>query len=187
MQRPARQNPGRPVTNNDILRRLRYTFDFNDAAMIRLFALSACVVSRSEVSDWLKAEDDPQQQPLNDKQLATFLNGLIIEKRGKREGPMPAAEKRLTNNLILKKLRIALNLKDDDLLAILARADLSMSKHELSALFRKPGHKNYRECKDQVLRNFLKGLQLKLRRPSPWDAARLKIRATSSDEPKAGD
>jgi len=61
------------------------------------------------------------------------------------------------------KLKIALNLKAEDVLEIMELAGFLMSKHELSAFFRKPGHKHYRECKDQILRNFLKGMQLKYR------------------------
>jgi uncharacterized protein YehS (DUF1456 family) len=95
--------------------------------------------------------------------LAIFLNGFINDRRGKREGQQPVPEKRLTNNVIFKKLRIALNLKSEDVLDILELAPLRISKHELSAFFRKPGHKHYRQCKDQVLRNFLKGIQLKYR------------------------
>ncbi len=156
------------MTNNDVLRRIRYIFDFNDDKMIALFAQTACEVTRPQMSEWLKKEEDPEYKNMSDTLLATFLNGLIIEKRGKREGPQPEAEKRLNNNLIFRKLRIALNLTDDDILAILALAKLSMSKHELSAFFRKPGHKNFRECKDQVLRNFLKGLQVQLRGGTQW-------------------
>lgn len=151
------------MTNNDILRRIRYTFDFNDSKMISIFALADYPVTRQLVSDWLKKEDDPDYKNCTDVQLATFLNGLIIEKRGKKDGPQPIPEKELTNNIIFRKLKIALNLKDDDVLEILSLADLRISKHELSAFFRRADHKHYRECKDQVLRNFLNGMQLKYR------------------------
>ena len=158
------------MTNNDILRRIRYIFDLNDSKMIELFGLAEYEVTREQVSDWLKKEEDPAFQKLNDIKLAIFLNGLIVDKRGKKEGPKPKAEKRLSNNIIIRKFRIALNLKDEDILAILALAGLTMSKPELSAFFRKPDHKNYRECKDQVLRNFLAGLQLKYRPKGPSTA-----------------
>lgn len=154
------------MTNNDILRRIRYTFDFDDSKMITLFALGDKQVTRGQVSDWLKQEDDPAFKNCSDTHLATFLNGLIVDKRGKKEGVQPRAEKRLTNNLIFVKLRIALNLKAEDILELLELADLHISKHELSAFFRKPGNKHYRECKDQILRNFLRGLQMKFR-PTP--------------------
>ena len=151
------------MINNDILRRLRYTFDFNDDKMIALFALADYEVTRTEISDWLKKEDDPEWKSLHDKHLAIFLNGFINDRRGKKEGEQPKPEKTLTNNIILRKLKIALNMTDDDMLEILVLANFRLSKHELSAFFRKPEHSNYRLCKDQVLRNFLMGLQLKFK------------------------
>ena len=151
------------MTNNDILRRIRYIFDFNDSKMIAVFDLANYQVTRAQISDWLKKEEDPAYQKCTDTQLASFLNGLINDKRGKKEGPQPEPEKRLTNNVVFMKLKIALNLQAEDVLDIMKLADLRMSKHELSAFFRKPGHKNYRECKEQILRNFLMGLQLKYR------------------------
>ncbi|MBN4050111.1 DUF1456 family protein [Nitrospira defluvii] len=151
------------MLNNDILRRIRYTFDFDDATMIRIFALADRQVTRAQISDWLKKEDDPAYAPCNDTWFAVFLNGFIHHKRGKKEGPQPTAEKRLNNNLIFLKLKIALNLQADDVLQMMALVDFRLSKHELSAFFRRPGHKHYRECKDQILRNFLLGLQLKYR------------------------
>jgi uncharacterized protein YehS (DUF1456 family) len=152
------------VTNNDILRRIRYTFDFSDPKMIELFGLAGCEVTREQVSNWLKKEGDPAYQNCSDTQLAIFLNGLINDRRGKQEGEQPKPEKCLTNNIILRKMKIALELKAEDILDITDRAGLSISKHELSAFFRKPGHRHYRNCKDQVLRNFLNGLQMKHRK-----------------------
>jgi uncharacterized protein YehS (DUF1456 family) len=155
------------VTNNDILRRIRYAFDFSDSKMIAIFGLANLEVTREQVSDWLKKEDDPAYQKCTDTQLAIFLNGLINDRRGKKEGPQPEPEKHLTNNIIFRKMKIALDLKADDVLDILDLANLRISKHELSALFRRPDHKHYRSCKDQILRNFLKGVQLKYRDNMP--------------------
>ena len=153
------------MTNNDILRRIRYIFDFNDSKMISLFGLAGHQhqVTREQISDWLKKEDDASFKKCLDVQLAIFLNGLIIDRRGKKEGPQQKPEKYLTNNIIFMKLKIALNLKAEDILEILDLADVHISKHELSAFFRRPGHKHYRDCQYQMLRNFLKGLQLKYR------------------------
>ena len=151
------------MTNNDILRRLRYTFDYDDENMMSLLSLPDKSISREVMSDWLKKEDDPAYKACSDTQLAIFLNNLIDDKRGKKEGVQPELEKHLTNNIIFKKLRIALNLKDVDILEIMELADFKISKHELSALFRKKGHKHHRICKDQILRNFLQGLQKKFR------------------------
>ncbi|MBI4651737.1 DUF1456 family protein [Candidatus Desantisbacteria bacterium] len=151
------------MTNNDILRRIRYIFDFNDSKMIAIFGLADYKVTREEVSYWLKKDDDPAFQKLSGTQMAIFLNGLIIDKRGKKEGLEPEPEKHLNNNIIFRKLKIALNLQAEDILEIMNTSDLRISKHELSAFFRKPDHKHYRDCKDQILRNFLKGIQLKYR------------------------
>ena len=151
------------MTNNDILRRIRYIFDYNDSKMIAIFGLADAKVTRGQVSDWLKKEEDPAFQKCSDSQLASFLNGLIIERRGKKEGAQPDPEQRLNNNIIFRKVKIALDLKAEDILALLAQSDMRISKHELSALFRKPDHKHYRECNDQILRNFLNGVQLKYR------------------------
>lgn len=151
------------MTNNDILRRIRYIFDFNDAQMLEVFALAGAEVRRGHIVSWLLKEDDPSYQECNDKMLATFLNGLISMKRGKKRGPLPEPERSLNNNLILKKLKIALELQSEDVIEILKLAEFELSASELSSFFRKPGHRNYRACKDQVLRNFLMGLQIKLR------------------------
>lgn len=151
------------MTNNDVLRRIRYTFNFDDTKMIAIFGLAGLTVTRAEISDWLKKDEDPDFKNCKDVTLATFLNGLIIDKRGKKDGPQPVPETTLTNNIIFRKLKIALNLQAEEVLALIKQADFSLSKHELSAFFRKPDHKHFRKCKDQVLRYFLKGVQLKYR------------------------
>jgi len=151
------------MTNNDILRRVRYTLDLNDASMIEIFGLGDFIAKRSDVNDWLKKEDDPLYIELDDQLLATFLNGLIILKRGKREGEQMIAEKELSNNLILRKLKIAFNLKTDDIIELFNLVDKKISPHELSAFLRSPEQKQYRICNDQYLRNFIHGLQVKFR------------------------
>ena len=151
------------MTNNDILRRIRYTFNFSDDKMIALFKQAEADVTRGEISDWLKKDDDPAYVSCKDTQMATFLNGLINAKRGKKDGPQPEPEHAINNNIILRKLKIALDLKNEDVLELLELAEFRLGKHELSAFFRKPDHKHFRECKDQVLRNFLAGMQIKYR------------------------
>lgn len=151
------------MTNNDILRRLRYILNLSDTKLLSISKLGGSDIDPEQLQAWLKKEDDPDYVNCHDKQLAYFLNGLITQLRGQKEGEMPKAEKNLTNNLILTKLRIAFSLKAEDILAILALADFQLSKYELSAFFRRPDHKHFRQCKDQVLRNFLMGLQLKYR------------------------
>jgi len=131
--------------------------------MIAIFGMADHEVTRGQVSDWLKKDDDPDFEDLSDIDLAIYLNGLINDRRGKREGAQPEPEKRVNNNIILRKLKIALDLKAEDILEILALSDTNISKHELSAFFRKPDHKHFRKCKDQILRKFIDGVQTKYR------------------------
>lgn len=155
------------MNNNDILRRIRYTFNLSDSKMIAIFGQADHKVTREEVSDWLKKDEDPAFKPCVDVVLAIFLNGFINDKRGKKEGDQPRPEARLNNNIILRKLRIALDLKEEGMLEILGISNIRISKHELSAFFRKPDHKHYKKCKDQFLRNFLSGMQKKYRPETP--------------------
>jgi uncharacterized protein YehS (DUF1456 family) len=151
------------MDNGDIFRRLRYIFNLTDYKVIKIFQMAESEVDLETVRQWLAREDDEDHMAMYDKELATFLNGLIAFKRGKRDGEQPKPEKRLNNNQIFRKIRIALELKDFEIIEILDKADFRLSKHELSAFFRKPTQKHYRLCKDQVLRNFLMGLQLTYR------------------------
>lgn len=152
------------MDNNDIFRKLRYAFDYSDTEVIHIFSLTEVEVTRAQISDWLKRDDDPAFRKMSDLFLAIFLNGLIIKNRGLKDGVIPQPESVIDNNIILRKLRIALNLRDEDMIAILASSDFRISKHELSAFFRKPEQSQYRKCHDQILRNFLNGLQLKYRK-----------------------
>jgi uncharacterized protein YehS (DUF1456 family) len=115
------------------------------------------------VSDWLKKEEDPTYQSLVDVRLAAFLNGFIVENRGKKDGEDPIPEKKTNNNLVLRKLKIALSMNDTDMLDVFGLVGFHISKHELSAFFRNPANSHYMPCKDQILRNFLVGLQMKYR------------------------
>lgn len=151
------------MTNNDIIRRLRYTFSITDDEVIELFELGNMVATPFQLIAWFKKEEDEGYTALKDVELASFLNGFISKKRGKKDGAIVIAEEELNNNIILRKLKIALNLKDVDIIDVFKLADLRVSKHELSALFRKPDHPHYRACKNQFLRNFLLGLQLRHR------------------------
>lgn len=151
------------MTNNDILRRIRFNFDIDDQSMIKIFKSAEYDVTRSKISNWLKKDTDDYYKSMSDVEFASFLNGFINTKRGKKEGPQPKPEERLNNNIILRKLKIALNLKDEDILGMLESVEFPISKHELSAFFRKPDNMKFRVCKDQIMRNFLHGMQLKYR------------------------
>lgn len=151
------------MNNNDILRRLRFAFDLSDDQMMKLFKQGGYEATRSEVSDWLKKEEDPLHKGVADVMLATYLNGFIVEKRGKKDGEDPIPEKKTNNNLVLRKLKIALSMNDTDMLDVFGLVGFHISKHELSAFFRNPANSHYQPCKDQILRNFLVGLQMKYR------------------------
>jgi len=152
------------MINNDILRRLRFVFDFNNAKMIKIFAKVGREVPTEEMISLLRKEEEEGYKACNDTTLCQFLDGLIIEKRGLREGAeLPKPVSKLNNNLIFKKLRVALEMREEDIMATLALAEVQMSKSELSALFRNPDHKNFKACGDQILRNFIRGLSLKYR------------------------
>jgi len=153
------------MTNNSIFRRIRFIYNFSDHDMMDIFKLVGCVVNRTQIIRWLNKEDHEDYLIMKDEELATFLNGFIVLKRGKKEGPQPQPEKQLTNNMIFRKMRIALNLIDEDIIQILASVEMRMSKHELSALFRNPNQRQYVECNNQVLRNFFQGLEVKENRP----------------------
>ena len=159
-------NTEKIMTNNDVVRRLRFTLDMTDSDMMETMAHSEVVTSRNKISGWLKKEDDPNYLAISDLQLAQFLNGLIIARRGKREGPPMIAEKRLNNNLILLKLKIALAYKAEDVVGVMKLAGFDVSIHEVTAFFRRPEQSQYRLCKDQFLRNFLMGLQIKYKGPT---------------------
>jgi len=154
------------MANNEILRSIRDALTIDDAAMIEIFKLSGREVGQSTITALLKTEAEDGYIPCSDPILGFFLDGLICHKRGVRDDtPAPATKPAatLTRNAIVKKLRIALDLKEDDLISIFKAARIDISKNDLGALFRKEGNKHYKECSDQILRGFLKGLALRCR------------------------
>ena len=153
------------MIHNDILRRLRYALNFNDAQMIATFKLANYEINNSFLAGIMKREEEEGFMLCRDSVLSLFLDGLIIKKRGKKEGQEPVVLKpnqRLSNNEILRKLRIAFTFKDQDIIDTMKLAGLNVSKSELSALFRAKNHRNYMECQDQFLRLFLNGLTKRL-------------------------
>ena len=148
------------MINNDLLRRISAIFDLTDETILATFALGQCELGAEQLASFFKEKDDAAYQPLADVQFASFLNGLIIAKRGPSDGPERQAELELTNNMIFNKVKIALSLKAEEVIATLELADLSLGKYELSAFFRNVNHKHYKDCSDEVLSAFLKGLKI---------------------------
>ena len=156
------------MNHNDRLTRLRYALDIKDNDMIKIFELGGVTVTKEEVREMLKKKDEENYElALTNENFERFLNGMITSQRGVREGaPEPVLELHNgnANNLLLKKLKIALSLTSDDMLDILALAGVNVSKGELGAILRKEGHRNYKPCLDKYARNFLKGLMLEYRK-----------------------
>ncbi|MBF7731675.1 DUF1456 family protein [Pseudomonas sp. N040] len=152
------------MINNDVLRSLRFMLNISDAKVAEIIGLSGLEISEASIRACLLKDDEDGFTPCSDEVLAHFLDGLVIERRGRDDSrPAQPIELPVSNNMVLKKLRAAFELKEDDMHAILKASDFPVSKPELSALFRKVGHSNYRTCGDQLLRNFLRGLTLRLR------------------------
>ena len=154
------------MINNDVLRSIRYMLDLSDNKVIEIIRLAdpGFAIEKEDVRAFLLREDEPGYLACTDRVMAHFLDGLVIHRRGRDESlPARPVEKRINNNVVLKKLRVAFQLTDVDMHKAFADAGFPVSKPELSALFRQPGHKNFRLCGDQLLRNFLKGLTLRVR------------------------
>ena len=154
------------MINNDVLRSIRYLLDLSDSKIVEISKLADAdfALERSEVQAFLKKDLEEGYLECSDRVLAHFLDGLVFHYRGRDESlPQRPVEKRVTNNVVLKKLRVAFELKDLDMHQAFEGAGFPLSKPELSALFRQPGHKHFRPCGDQLLRNFLKGLTLRTR------------------------
>ncbi|MCF7503465.1 MULTISPECIES: DUF1456 family protein [Vibrio] len=147
------------MTNNEILRRIQHALNLKNAQIIKAIEQADVTIAHDQVINWLKDDNDKSCSTMKDKELAVFLNGFINLKRGKKEGVQPKPEVALTNNMIFMKLRIALNMKAEDVLDVLEVVGVSLSKYEIGAYFRKPENKNYKVCEDQLLCDFLNGVQ----------------------------
>lgn len=154
------------MRNNDIIQSIRYMLDIDDVKIAHILKLRDYKPQREEVSAIFEESDQPgeQKQDSSDELMAHFLDGLIYHLRGKSDKHPPRPIKTpVTNNMVLKKLRVAFKLQEDDMHDIMEAAGFPLSKPEMSALFRSESSKNYRECGDQILRYFLKGLTKRVR------------------------
>lgn len=103
------------MLSNDILRSVRYILKANNNDLVRILALGNVEATAEQIAVWLRKEDEEGFQRCPDIVLSSFLNGLIYEKRGKDESaPALEPERRINNNIVLKKLRIAFSLKTDE-------------------------------------------------------------------------
>ena len=153
------------MTNNDVLRRVRYALRINDKAMLEIFKLGKMQITLEELTGLLSKEEDENFKRCNNKTLDAFLTGLITYKRGPQKDAganKPVVElsnnAKNINNHILRKLKIALAFRSEDMIDAFEEGGLKISESELSAIFRKPDHKNYREAGDKYVRVFIKGI-----------------------------
>lgn len=154
------------INNNELLRTLRYILDYNDDKITEIFKLGGFDTNSAFVKNLLKQNNEPDFTPCSDNSTESFLNGLIIHKRGpseKKSDKTADTIQPLTNNIILKKLRIAFDLKSEDMFEIFELADHYISKEDLNDLFRRSNHKNYKNCGTHYIRLFLQGLTAKYR------------------------
>lgn len=146
------------MTNNEVLINIQKVFDYDNEKVVEILKILNRDATLEQVNLWSKKPGDTTFVAMDDFEMATFLNALICERRGKKDGPQPTPENEITNNTILKKLKIALDLKNEAILEIFKAVDMPMNNYELTSFFRKPDHKNFRPIKDQALRGFIKGL-----------------------------
>lgn len=154
------------MINNDVMRSIRYMLDLGDSKVVEIVQLADpdFPIGKADVPALLKKEDEDGFVPCSNRVLAHFLDGLVVYYRGRDESlPPRPVEVRITNNVVLKKLRVAFQLKDVDMHQVFAEAGFPLTKPEMTALFRQAEHKHFRLCGDQILRNFLKGLTLRFR------------------------
>jgi uncharacterized protein YehS (DUF1456 family) len=149
------------MTNNEVLHHIRYIFSLKNEKIAAIFQLAVCPQSDEEINNFFRKNGEQAFARIADNTLASFLDGLIIACRGAKEGAQAQLDQPINNNIVFNKVKIALALKAEDIIALLDSAELTLSKHELSAFFRKPEHKHFRACNDDTLLKFFNGLHLK--------------------------
>lgn len=164
------------MTNNDMILRLRYALDIKNVDVVEMFRLGGMKYTKEDVLNMLIKVAEDETPPagyieVTNDMFEAFLNGLITFKRGPQK-PRPGqeaapvqTEKDHPNNMLLKKVKIALSMTSDDVLATLFDGGVKVSKAELGAIFRNPSHRNYMACGDRFARNFIRGLTEQYRKP----------------------
>lgn len=149
------------MTNNEVLQHIRYIFALSNEKISDIFKLAECAKTDDEINNFFHKNGDPAFSRITENVLASFLDGLIIELRGAKEGTQAQLDQAINNNIVFNKVKISLALKADEIISLLSSAELTLSKHELSAFFRKPEQKNFRTCNDDTLLKFFNCLHLK--------------------------
>ena len=144
---------------NDILFKLKKALQLDMETMIKAYALADYEMSKERLESILKRRQDKGYEEATYEELGIFLDGLVLLKRGSSDKVASDDDAvALTNNLILKKVRVAMELKEPELLIIFGLAGLDLTKRQIGSLFRKEGTKNFKACSDELLMVFLEGL-----------------------------
>ena len=147
------------ISTNEILYRIQKALKLSLEEMLQAYKLEDYDMDAKHLDSLLKRRQQKGFMLCSYEELGVFLDGLVTLRRGAsttKNNDDEAVE--LTNNLILKKLRIALELKEAETEIIFGLADITLSKQQLKSLFRKEGHKNFKPCSDALLMSFLEGL-----------------------------
>lgn len=147
------------ININEILYRIHKALNLTTEEVLEAYKLQEYKIDASHLESLLKRRHDDGFTVATYEELGVFLDGLVTLRRGpspKKANDDEAVE--LTNNLVLKKLRIALELKEPEIEIIFGLADVELTKQQLASLFRKEGHKNFKACSDELLMAFLDGL-----------------------------
>jgi uncharacterized protein YehS (DUF1456 family) len=153
---PEKSHQAGSMDNNSVFRRLRYAFNLKTKDLVEVFSLGGYTVDAQTIDNMLLKDDIEGFIPASDEVLLNFLDGIITKKRGPSDQERP--KEHLDNNLVLRKIKIALMLKTEDVIDIFSQSDVKISKSEVNAFFRNPSHRHFRKLGDQHLRKFLAGL-----------------------------
>lgn len=147
------------ISTNEILYRTQKALHLTLEEMLQCYTLEKYNMDKTHLESLLARRQDKHFELCSYEELGVFLDGLVTLKRGPSpKNPDNSEVLELSNNLILKKLRIALELKEAETEIIFGLADIELSKQQLSSLFRKESHKNFKPCSDALLMSFLEGL-----------------------------
>jgi uncharacterized protein YehS (DUF1456 family) len=133
--------------------------ELDDASAAALFAKGGHTVDPSDIPRLRARSSASNALDLDDDGLRAFLNGLIVERRGASTGPLPTPPPGpMRGNEVLKKLRVAFELHEPGMRRAFANGGAELSKANFTSLFRSPSHRGWRECSDELLFQFLRGL-----------------------------
>ena len=147
------------MNTNDVLYKIKNALKLSSEDILKAYELEAYNMDKTHLDALLKRRQEKGSKLCSYEELGVFLDGLVTLKRGPSPKKADTSESvELTNNLILKKLRIALELKEAETEIIFSLGEAELSKQQLASLFRKEGHKNFKECSNELLMAFLNGM-----------------------------